>query len=1202
QVCSTNTGYLFTNPQDGTFPLFGATLNTGTNTFTLNTINNDPLFGGQDLATVNGSYFFNVVTDPPSASASLEVVAMDANGQPATVGRLSEDSGIRQDVYGLATADGQTFFILSFDGTNDILQRGTLNPDGTLTITNINTSLPLPPTGFPVAFGTRDGVNFEIIATDFTGTMMLYSATISGNAFNYTLLNADSGAPLSTFGYAAAISRAEILDNGPVCAGERLLLSALNNYPMGGVLNYSWTGPGFTASEQNPAVTDFGAGNAGTYNLTVTFRNGETASCSTTITQAAAGACNTNCDCKEYAYLNDILNDLTHKFEVQPNGNYVEIGSPWLATGIIDEPHGVSIDPNGFLYISSLLDVNVVQLNCDGDVVDAFTEGVGSFNTEVVGNYLFSNGFFSIAPGGAFSSMINTATNEIFIDVFDLCDMTNQRVGRVSLFTPGQTNGDQITSWGMALNPVDGFLYVADNYNNDVGTQFQPNQGDIYRIDPNNPEAPGSVWQLGSQIAPIITGDGLDRVMGITFDNTGAMYVVNQTASSQDTEIRKYTGSGTTWTLAMTATDNLPEFSGYYNGWGITYVETIDELLLTSFSEDCIARINPANLNYIGPAVQHVPGALGKAVDVVTECCYNGPPSITVSACQGETTFLRDEILNCAVCGGDWTVTGGTLGTNDYDDCGQTFTASAATSDQVMFQFTSDNDQCGAVTVNITVNIERPEAVVATTDATCALGATTPTANAEINLTGIMDADVVGISLAGATSYNGPAFGAANGTTLQTVPANGMVNFTGLTHNTNYIVRVFNGSNTCFTDYPQMTNEVVCVCPAIPLVTITEDNINTCGTDAVMFNYTVENGPANLSGGAGTLSTTTLNDGTGSFTYTPGAGESGAVTLTATIPDPDGPGICESSSDAATVTVTPRPVVTLSPDNVDLCGVDVATFTYNVQNGTATISQSGGTGTLSTTSITGTGSFTYTSTATDDGAITITATVAANSPCPAVSDIVTVNVTPRPAISIVEDNINACEDDVATFNYTVENGPTTTFTSDGAGTLAPTELTDGTSTFTYTPVAADGGNTVTITAVIADPDGAGPCVEVSDVATVTVFAQPIVDLVAVTPALCSTDTLVLADIVQTVFDVTVYDFLWSTDGDGTFLDATNTPTFDYELAVAYVPGEMDAVSGGAILTLSSDPATFPPVCDMVSDDLPLQVLKVDCGDFPWEGN
>ncbi|MEM9836038.1 MAG: SdrD B-like domain-containing protein [Bacteroidota bacterium] len=113
---------------------------------------------------------------------------------------------------------------------------------------------------------------------------------------------------------------------------------------------------------------------------------------------------------------------------------------------------------------------------------------------------------------------------------------------------------------------------------------------------------------------------------------------------------------------------------------------------------------------------------------------------------------------------------------------------------------------------------------------------------------------------------------------------------------------------------------------------------------------------------------------------------------------------------------------------------------------------------------------------------------------------------------------------------------------------------------------------------------------------------PFVDLAMSTPPLCSTDSLPLAGVVDSVSGTTAYDYIWSTDGDGTFLDASNNPTTDYNLAVTYAPGPTDITSGGATLSLSSDPATLPAGCDPVSEDLPLPILQVNCGTFPWEGN
>ncbi len=94
-----------------------------------------------------------------------------------------------------------------------------------------------------------------------------------------------------------------------------------------------------------------------------------------------------------------------------------------------------------------------------------------------------------------------------------------------------------------------------------------------------------------------------------------------------------------------------------------------------------------------------------------------------------------------------------------------------------------------------------------------------------------------------------------------------------------------------------------------------------------------------------------------------------------------------------------------------------------------------------------------------------------------------------PSVVITETNVNVCGTSVATLNYTVTNGPASLM-SNGTGTLSTNTLSDGTSTFTYTPAAGDIGNTVTITATIADPDGVAPCTNSTDVVTITVNPLP----------------------------------------------------------------------------------------------------------------
>lgn len=112
---------------------------------------------------------------------------------------------------------------------------------------------------------------------------------------------------------------------------------------------------------------------------------------------------------------------------------------------------------------------------------------------------------------------------------------------------------------------------------------------------------------------------------------------------------------------------------------------------------------------------------------------------------------------------------------------------------------------------------------------------------------------------------------------------------------------------------------------------------------------------------------------------------------------------------------------------------------------------------------------------------------------------------------------------------------------------------------------------------------------------------PEVELQPTTNAVCVTATISLADLVVSVFEPNDFDYLWSTSGNGNFVDATGAPTTDYEQAVSYEVGNLDATNG-VTLTLMTDPATLPPNCIPAADDIFVEVLDADCGNFFWNGN
>lgn len=141
--------------------------------------------------------------------------------------------------------------------------------------------------------------------------------------------------------------------------------------------------------------------------------------------------------------------------------------------------------------------------------------------------------------------------------------------------------------------------------------------------------------------------------------------------------------------------------------------------------------------------------------------------------------------------------------------------------------------------VTITVN-NGPYVAVTTTSASC--NGNSPNNDAEINLTAISNADVVGIGSAGSTTYDGPSYDPTAADPDLMAVSSGMVNFTGLTLDT-YVVRVFGNSDLCFVDHtvpigrtPTVVlpaNQVSCAQPSIDLlsgVSVTPSDIEATWT------------------------------------------------------------------------------------------------------------------------------------------------------------------------------------------------------------------------------------------------------------------------------------------------------------------------------------------------------------------------------------
>ncbi|MEO0732985.1 MAG: SdrD B-like domain-containing protein [Bacteroidota bacterium] len=106
-------------------------------------------------------------------------------------------------------------------------------------------------------------------------------------------------------------------------------------------------------------------------------------------------------------------------------------------------------------------------------------------------------------------------------------------------------------------------------------------------------------------------------------------------------------------------------------------------------------------------------------------------------------------------------------------------------------------------------------------------------------------------------------------------------------------------------------------------------------------------------------------------------------------------------------------------------------------------------------------------------------------------------------------------------------------------------------------------------------------------------------------AVCSTQPIDLTVGASVTPDTTAtFGAAWTTpDGSGDFLDAAGnvltTEPYRFGTAAAYRPSAADAHRGEVTLVLTTDDPDGP--CEPVSNSVTIQILKVDCGQFMWDG-
>ncbi len=102
---------------------------------------------------------------------------------------------------------------------------------------------------------------------------------LTAGTYSYTVTESGIGLQATTSVTITQPAAPTASNNGPLCVGETLNLSASSG------VSYSWNGPnGFTSSIQNPSISNVTTAMSGSYSVTITDNNGCTNTTSTTVT------------------------------------------------------------------------------------------------------------------------------------------------------------------------------------------------------------------------------------------------------------------------------------------------------------------------------------------------------------------------------------------------------------------------------------------------------------------------------------------------------------------------------------------------------------------------------------------------------------------------------------------------------------------------------------------------------------------------------------------------------------------------------------------------------------------------------------------------------------------------------------------------------------------------------------------------------
>lgn len=326
----------------------------------------------------------------------------------------------------------------------------------------------------------------------------------------------------------------------------------------------------------------------------------------------------------------------------------------------------------------------------------------------------------------------------------------------------------------------------------------------------------------------------------------------------------------------------------------------------------------------------------------------------------------------------------------------------------------------------------------------------------------------------------------------------------------------------------------------------TDQSVCENNADVVLAGVVTIASGGQWSGGAGTFSP---NNNDLNATYTPTAAEiaSGSLTLTLTT---SGNGNCVSESDDIIITFTAAPTANAGVDQV-ACANNTGTVLNGSVTGASGGVWSGGAGTFNPSNTDMNATYTPSVAEIAAGSVTLTLTTTGNGTCLAVTDDMTVTITPAPTVSAGVDQ-TICENNADISLNGVITGAGGGQWGGGLGVFTPDPFTLNA---VYTPTVgeiASGSINLTLTTT-----SNGACLAEVDDMDVTFTAAPIVDA-GVDQSVCANNPDVnLAGLITTATGGQ-----WS-GGGGTF-----TPNI-LDLNATYTPTAAEITSGSVTLYLTS---------------------------------